>query len=41
MLHMHPNARTLPATRTEIARTKGPSGTVTRRYGVSADAVRK
>ena len=30
MLHIHPNARTTPATRAEIARSTEPSGTVAR-----------
>ena len=41
MLHIHPNARTTPATRAEIARSTEPSGTVAQRYGVSAETVRK
>ena len=41
MLHIHPTARTTPATRTEIARSTEPSGTVAKRYGVSAETVRK
>ncbi len=41
MLHIHPNARTTPATRAEIARSSEPSGTVAQRYGVSAETVRK
>ena len=41
MLHIHPNARTTPATRAEIARCTEPSGTVARRYGISAETVRK
>ena len=40
MLHIPPNARTTPAVRAEIARSTGPSGTVARRYGVSAETVR-
>ena len=31
MLHIHPNARTTPATRAEIARSAEPSGTVAQR----------
>ncbi len=41
MLHIHPNARTTPATRGEIARSTEPSGTVAKRYGISAETVRK
>jgi transposase InsO family protein len=41
MLQIHPNARTTPATRTEIARSSEPSGTLARRYGVSAETIRK
>ena len=41
MLHIHPNARTTPATRAEIARSVEPSGTVAKRYGISAETVRK
>ena len=33
MLHIHPNPRTTPATRAEIARFSEPSGTVARCYG--------
>ena len=39
MLHIHPNARTTPATRAEIARSSEPNGTVAQRYGISAEAV--
>ena len=41
MLHIHPNARTTPATRAEIARSGEPSSIVARRYGISAETVRK
>jgi transposase InsO family protein len=41
MLHIHPNARTTPATRAEIARSTEPSGVVAQRYGISAETVRK
>ena len=41
MLHIHPNARTTPATRAEIARSSEPGGTVAQRYGISAETVRK
>ena len=41
MLQIHPNARTTPATRAEIARSSEPSGILARRYGVSAETIRK
>src|ERR671938_19526 len=41
MLQVHPNARTTPAVRAEIARSDEPSGVLARRYGVSAETVRK
>ncbi len=41
MLHIHPNARTTPATRAEIARSAEPSGATAKRYGISAETVRK
>ncbi|HYH46850.1 MAG TPA: IS481 family transposase [Thermoanaerobaculia bacterium] len=41
MLQIHPNARTTPAVRAEIARSGEPSGVLARRYGVSAETVRK
>jgi transposase InsO family protein len=41
MLAIHPNARTTPATRAEIARSAEPAGVLARRYGVSAETVRK
>ena len=41
MLHIHPNARTTPAVRAEIARCTEPSGAVARRYGIGAETVRK
>jgi len=41
MLHIHPNARTTPAVRAEIARSTEPSSTLARRYGISAETVRK
>ena len=41
MLHIHPNARTTPATRAEIARSSEPSSVVAQRYGISAETVRK
>ena len=41
MLHIHPNARTTPATRAEIARSTEPSGTIAKRYAISSETVRK
>ncbi len=41
MPRIHANARTTPAVRTEIARSGEPSGVLARRYGVSAETVRK
>ena len=41
MLQIHPNARTTPAVRAEIARSDEPSGVLAKRYGVSTDTVRK
>ena len=41
MLHIHPNARTTPVTRAEIARSDEPGGVLARRYGVSTETVRK
>ena len=41
MLAIHPNARTTPAVRAEIARSSEPSGVLARRYGVSTETVRK
>ena len=41
MLQIHPNARTTPAVRAEIARSDEPSGVLAKRYGVSAETVRK
>ncbi len=41
MLHIHPNARTTPVTRAEIARSDEPSGVLAKRYGVSTETVRK
>jgi transposase InsO family protein len=41
MLSIHPNARTTPAVRVEIARSGEPSGVLARRYGVSTETVRK
>jgi len=41
MLAIHPNARTTPAVRAEIARSTEPTGELARRYGVSTETVRK
>jgi transposase InsO family protein len=41
MLQIHPNARTTPVTRAEIARSDEPSGVLARRYGVSTETIRK
>jgi transposase InsO family protein len=41
MLQIHPNARTTPAVRAEIARSSEPSGVLAKRYGISAETVRK
>ena len=41
MPQIHPNARTTPATRAEIARSDEPSGVLAKRYGVSTETVRK
>ena len=38
---IHPNARTTPAVRTEIARSAAPTGVRARRYGVSTETIRK
>jgi transposase InsO family protein len=41
MLAIHPNARTTPAVRAEIARSGELTGELARRYGVSTETVRK
>jgi transposase InsO family protein len=41
MLSIHPNARTTPAVRAEIARSGGPAGELAKRYGVSTETIRK
>jgi transposase len=41
MLAIHPNARTTPAVRAEIARSTERSGVLAGRYGVSTETVRK
>jgi DNA-binding transcriptional regulator YiaG len=38
---IHPNARTTPAVRAEIARSTEPSGVLAQRYGVSTETIRK
>jgi transposase InsO family protein len=38
---IHPNARTTPAVRAEIARSTEPSGELAKRYGVSTETIRK
>src|SRR3954465_12194772 len=40
MLAIHPNARTTPAVRAEIARSAEPTGLLAKRYGVSTETVR-
>jgi transposase InsO family protein len=41
MLAIHPNARTTPAVRAEIARSGEPTGVLARRFGVSTETIRK
>lgn len=41
MLQIHPNARTTPVTRAEIARSAEPTGVLARRYGIRTETVRK
>jgi transposase InsO family protein len=41
MLAIHPNARTTPAVRAEIARSSERSGVLAERYGVSTETIRK
>ena len=38
---IHPNARTTPTVRAEIARSPEPTGVLARRYGVSTETIRK
>jgi transposase InsO family protein len=41
VLQIHPNARTTPVTRAEIARSAEPTGLLAHRYGVSTETIRK
>ena len=41
MPQIHPNARTTPATRAEIARSQDPAGLLAQRCGVSTETIRK
>ena len=41
MYAIHPNARTTPAVRSDIARSSEPTGVLARRYGVSTETIRK
>jgi transposase InsO family protein len=41
MLAIHPNARTTPAVRIEIARSRERTGLLAQRYGVSTETIRK
>jgi transposase InsO family protein len=41
MLQIHPNARTTPTVRAEIARSEEPTGLLAQRYGVSTETIRK
>ena len=41
MHSIHPNARTTPAVRAEIARSSEPTGVLAQRYGVSTETIRK
>jgi transposase InsO family protein len=41
MLQIHPNARTTPAVRAEIACSEEPTGVLARRFGVSTETIRK
>ncbi len=38
---IHPNARTTPAVRAEIARSSEPTGVLAQRFGVSTETIRK
>ena len=41
MLQIHPNARTTPAVRAEIARSTERTGRLAQRFGVSTETIRK
>jgi transposase InsO family protein len=41
MPSIHPNARTTPVVRAEIARSREPTGVLAQRYGVSTETIRK
>src|SRR3954447_3276630 len=41
MLQIHPNARTTPVTRAEIAGSHERTGVLAQRYGVSTETIRK
>jgi transposase InsO family protein len=41
MLALHPQARTTPLVRREIARSREPTGVLAQRYGVSTETIRK
>ncbi|MCI1002934.1 helix-turn-helix domain-containing protein, partial [Ochrobactrum sp. C6C9] len=41
MMQIHPQARTTPAVRAEIARSTEPASVIARRYGISDQTVRK
>ena len=41
MLQIHPNARTTPVIRAEVARSGEPTGLLAQRYGVSTETIRK
>ena len=41
MLAIHPQARTTPAVRAEIARSQESFGVLASRYGVSTETIRK
>src|SRR5215213_6923262 len=41
MLQIHPNARTTPAVRAEVARSGEATGVLVRRFGVSTETIRK
>ncbi len=41
MLQIHPNARTIPTVRADIARSEEPTGVLAQRYSVSTETIRK